>query len=509
MTKVLIIGAGPAGLTAAYELLKSGGYDVTVLEESKYFGGISRTVNANGYRMDIGGHRFFTKNDRVNDWWAGIFPAQGKPSKDDLMLQREAIVSPGGPDPETEDRVMLTRARHSQIYYKNALIDYPVSLNFGTLRKMGFSATLKACFTYLFSLVRKLPEDNLENFYINRFGRSLYSMFFEGYTEKVWGRRPREIPSEWGAQRVGGMSVFAVLRDVMGKLFRVKNRRIETSLIERFSYPKFGPGQLWTAAAEEIRTMGGTVLCDRRVTRVERDSNGNVCMVGCEDGFEFHCDILISSMAIKDLADALRDVPDDVRRVANGLPYRDFQTVGVLLPIEKFLLRNTGKKPTIGGITPDCWIYVQDTSVKVGRIQLFNNWSPYMVKDFDKSIWLGLEYFCDEGDPYWMMTDDEFIAFAVDELVKIGFIASADDVTATHREKVKKAYPAYFGAYSEFPVVRQFLDGISNLYCIGRNGQHRYNSMDYAMLTSFAAVDSIIDGNFDKTSVWAVNTHDE
>ena len=509
MTKVIIIGAGPAGLTAAYELLKFGEYDVTVLEGTKDFGGISKTVNAGGNRMDIGGHRFFSENNRVNDWWAGILPLQGKPSKDDIVLGRDTRISPGGPDPETDDRVMLTRERYSRIYYRNSLVDYPVSLNFNTFRSMGLLATLKACFSYLLSLVWRLPENNLENFYINRFGRSLYSMFFEGYTEKVWGRHPREITAEWGAQRVKGLSVFTVLKDVAGRLFRVKNRRVETSLIEWFGYPKFGPGQLWTVVAEEIRMMGGTILCEKRVVLVERDSNGNVCKVGCDGGEEFHCDILISSMPIKDLANALKDVPDDIRRVTNGLPYRDFQTVGVLLPIEKFLLRNAGKRLTIGGITPDCWIYVQDTSVKLGRIQLFNNWSPYLVKDFDRSVWLGLEYFCDEGDHYWMMTDDELAAFAVDELVKIGFITSSDDVMTTHRERVKKAYPAYFGTYSEFAIVRRFLDDIHNLYCIGRNGQHRYNSMDDSMLTAFAAVESISSGSFEKTSVWSVNAGGE
>ncbi|MCL2153661.1 MAG: hypothetical protein FWH57_12030, partial [Oscillospiraceae bacterium] len=464
--------------------------------------------------------RYFSRDNRVNEWWANIFPAQGKPSKDDAILGRDARISPGGPDPDSDDRVMLIRQRNSRIYYRNALFEYPVTLSWNTLRNMGLVSTLRACTSYLLALVRKLPEDNLENFYINRFGKSLYSMFFEGYTEKVWGRHPREITADWGTQRVRGLSILSVLKDVVTKLFRIKSKKVETSLIESFNYPKLGAGHLWTAVAEDIRKMGGVILTEKRVIQVERDECGNVHKVGvgngdsnCDDDAgnieEFNCDILISSMPIKDLISAMDDVPSDIRLVSDCLEYRDFQTVGVLLPIEKLLLRNTAKRPTIGGIAPDCWIYVQDMSVKLGRIQVFNNWSPYLVKDFETMVWLGLEYFCNEGDEYWMMSDDEFAAFAVGELLKIGFIASADDIISTRRERVRKAYPAYFGAYSDFGVVQRFLDGVPNLFCIGRNGQHRYNNMDHSMLTAFAAADSIRSGSFDKTAVWSVNTEDE
>ncbi|MCL2608781.1 MAG: NAD(P)/FAD-dependent oxidoreductase [Treponema sp.] len=509
MKKAVIIGAGPAGITAAYELLKSGKYEVTLLEESEVFGGISRTVNSGGNRMDIGGHRFFSKDRRVTDWWMLFLKPQGKPSRDDAMLGRSGRLAQDGADPETDDLVMLYRTRVSRIYYNNTFFDYPVSLNFNTIRNMGFFTTIRAGFSYLATLFRNLPDDNLENFYINRFGKILYSMFFEGYTEKLWGRHPREISAEWGTQRIKGLSIKTVLGDIFGKLFRVKNRKVETSLIEWFVYPKYGPGQLWTVVAEEIRRLGGSVLTGKKVVRIERNGNGKANKVVCDDGSEFACDELLCSMPVKDLVNAFQDVPDDASRIANGLPYRDFQTAGILVPIEKFLLRNKGKVPTVGEIAPDCWIYVQDASVKMGRIQVFNNWSPYMVKDFDKNVWIGLEYFCNEDDEHWQMPDSDYIKFVVNELIKIGVIASADDVLTAHRERVKKAYPAYFDTYTEFGTLRSFLDSVSNLYCIGRNGQHRYNNMDHSMVTAFEAVGNILSGKSSKDNVWNVNTEEE
>jgi protoporphyrinogen oxidase len=510
MRNAVIIGAGPAGLTSAYELLEqNAGYKVTVLEESEMFGGISRTVNAEGNRMDIGGHRFFSKDGRVMNWWAHMLASQGKPSKDELLLKRFRKYAPDGVDPETDDRVMLMRERVSRIYYRGAFFDYPVTLNWNTIRNMGIITTIRAGLSYMVTIIRKLPEDNLENFYINRFGKVLYSMFFEGYTEKVWGRHPRDISAEWGAQRVKGLSVRAVLKDIFGKLFHIKNRKIETTLIEQFYYPKYGPGQLWTVAADEARRLGGTILTGKSVVCIERDKDNRITKVVCADGSEFLCDVLISSMPVKDLIATMDNTPPDTKFIAEGLPYRDFQTVGVLLPVDKFLLRNEGKMPTVGGIAPDCWIYVQDTSVRLGRIQVFNNWSPYMVKDFENTVWIGLEYFCDEGDEYWLMSDDEYISFAEAELVKIGVIKSMTDVLFAHREKVKKAYPAYFDTYAEFPKLRLFLDSIPNLYCVGRNGQHRYNNMDHSMVTAFEAIGNIISGIKGKENIWNVNTEKE
>lgn len=261
MKKALIIGAGPAGLTAAYELLKKGkDVEVVVFEESDCFGGISRTVEYKGNRMDMGGHRFFSKIPEVNAWWDQMLPMQGAPSYDDTVLDREVPLQKNGPDPEKEDRVMLTRHRVSRILFDDKFYDYPVSLKMETLKNMGFITTMKVGFSYLASLVHKKPDDNLENFYINRFGRKLYSMFFEYYTENLWGRHPSEIDASWGAQRVKGLSITAILKDIFGKIFHKKNRKVETSLIEQFKYPKLGPGELWDVTAAEVEKLGGTII---------------------------------------------------------------------------------------------------------------------------------------------------------------------------------------------------------------------------------------------------------
>lgn len=268
MKKILIIGAGPAGLTAAYEILsKSKDYEVTVLEESSVFGGISRTVNYKGNRMDMGGHRFFSKVPEVNEWWQNLLPMQGSPSKDDIMLERKVPLAEGGPNPEKQDEVMLTRHRVSRILFDSKFYDYPVSLKKETLSNMGFLNTMKVGFSYLHSVFHKLPETNLENFYINRFGRKLYEMFFEYYTENLWGRHPSEIDASWGAQRVKGLSISAVLKDVFGKIFKKKNRKIETSLIEEFKYPKFGPGELWDVTAEKVKILGGVLSRKQKLSR--------------------------------------------------------------------------------------------------------------------------------------------------------------------------------------------------------------------------------------------------
>ena len=270
MKKALIIGAGPAGLTAAYELLsRSDDYEVVVLEESEKFGGISRTVEYNGNRMDMGGHRFFTKVPEVNAWWDKLLPRQGAPAMDDLMLDRAVTLSPGGPDPQQEDRVMLRRNRVSRIFFNRKFFDYPISLKPETFANMGLGTTIVAGFSYLKAMLFKREEKSLEDFYINRFGKKLYSMFFEHYTENLWGRHPSQIDPSWGAQRVKGVSVLAVLKNALDKKFGKKNRKVETSLIEEFSYPKLGPGQLWDVTAEEIRKKGGTLLTGARVVKIQ------------------------------------------------------------------------------------------------------------------------------------------------------------------------------------------------------------------------------------------------
>lgn len=504
MTKkhVVVIGAGPAGLTAAYELTKYPQFTVTVLEESAVAGGISRTVQTNGNRMDLGGHRFFSKDNRVMEWWFSVFAAQGKPSLDDEVLGRKSPLMPGGPDPKTQDTVFLIRKRISRIYYKHTFFDYPLSLSAKTLYNLGFFTLTQAGFSYLGSKLHKRPETSLENFYINRFGKKLYRMFFEGYTEKLWGRHPRDISADWGAQRVKGLSVTAVLKDLAQRVLHTKPRKKETSLIEEFYYPKYGPGQLWTAVADKIAQQGGTVRYNCPVTGFVRKGDRITAVEA--GGEKFPADIVISSMPLKDLVKGLPDVPPTVEQIAQGLPYRDFVTVGLL--VDKLALPNNTKIPTFQNNIPDCWIYVQDEGVKMGRIQIFNNWSPYMVQDVQHTVFVGLEYFCREGDDFWNLTDEQATKLAVKELKQIGLITDTTRVLASHRERVKKAYPAYFDTYRDIGALIQYLNQVENLYCVGRNGQHRYNNMDHSMATAFETVDAILHHPTDKSAIWNVNT---
>lgn len=504
----VIIGAGPAGLTAAYELLKNTDILPIIFEESDFIGGISRTAQYKGNRMDIGGHRFFSKIDRVNELWQELMPVQGKPSFDDIKTGTEKELAENGPDPEKEDKVLLIRNRVSRIYYLRKFFDYPISLKPETFINMGFTRTLKAGFGYIHSCFFKKEEDSLENFYINRFGRPLYEMFFEDYTEKLWGINPSKISADWGAQRVKGLSLTKAVLNVITKPFR-KDGKVETSLIEQFFYPKKGPGQLWETLAAEIEKKGGKILKNHRVVTLEKEC-GKISRIGVEHNGEikrYKADYFISTMPVKDLVTGMGDsVPEDVRKIAKELPYRDFITVGLL--VNRLKLENKTDRKTLGGIVPDCWIYIQERDVKIGRLQIFNNWSPYMAKDPENTVWVGLEYFCNEGDTLWNMSDGEFIDFACDELQKIGIIDKEDILDAT-RIKVKKAYPAYFGTYKDFGKVREYLDKIENLYCIGRNGMHRYNNMDHSMLTAMEAVDCIKNGNTDKSQIWNVNTEQE
>ncbi len=529
MKQVIVIGAGPAGLTAAYELLKRGGneYNVTVLEESYAIGGISRTVEHHGNRMDIGGHRFFSKDKRVREFWENLMPMQGALSYDDKVLGREKKLSENGPDPEKEDRVMLLRRRISRIYYMKKFFDYPISMKKQTFVNMGLEKTLRSGCSYMKSTVKKLPEVNLENFYINRFGKQLYSMFFEGYTEKLWGRHPREISAAWGAQRVKGLSILAILKDMAVKVAHVTPKKVETSLIEEFSYPKCGPGQLWETLAGEVEKLGGTICFGHAVKEVVlADEGRSVCRVlgivrpkeAFEDGvaeeeaavseFSLPADLVFSTMPVRDLVAGMKgEVPENVREVAAGLPYRDYVTVGLL--VDQLHLKNETDIPTLGNIVPDCWIYVQDTDVKLGRIQIYNNWSPYMVEDPEHRVWIGLEYFCDEGDDFWNMSREETIRLAIKELVKMGILSEECHVYDAHREKVKKAYPAYFDTYDRIGELEDYLKSFDNLFCLGRNGQHRYNNMDHSMVTAMEAVDNILSGISDQTNIWSVNTEKE
>jgi len=519
MSKIaLIIGAGPAGLTAAFEMLKQKSDCVpVVLEATDRIGGISCTIEHNGNRIDIGGHRFFSKSDVVMDWWAARMPLQGAPSSDDLLLHNQKPWAPGGPDPERSDRVMLIRERISRIFYLRKFFNYPISLKLETITNLGIFRTIWAGLGYVAAQIKKRKdESSLEDFLVNRFGVPLYRMFFEDYTEKVWGAHPRQISAAWGAQRIKGLSlskaVFAALKKLLpGRHDKdLRQKKTETSLIEQFFYPKLGPGQLWECVANDVRAMGGDIRMRHKVVAVHTENSRIVAVTAECEGVQtrIECDYCFSTMPIKDLVAAMQGDPvsSEVKRIACDLPYRDFMTVGVLA--KKLKIRNTTKLRTVGNIVPDTWIYIQERDVKLCRLQIFNNWSPYMVKDPQNTAWIGLEYMCSDQDEIWKMSDKDFTDFAVAELAKIDIVDPAD-ILDTCRIHIEKAYPAYFGTYSEFDTVKTFLDSIGNLFCIGRNGQHRYNNQDHSMLTAMQAVRCMNDPQVSRSTLWSINSEQE
>jgi len=512
----IIIGAGPAGLTAAHELLERSDIQPIVFEASGDIGGISKTVVYKGNRIDIGGHRFFSKSDRVMDWWQRMLPLQGQPSRDDRLLGRRVPVSDRehAPDPEQEDRVMLVRSRLSRILFDRKFFDYPITLNAGTLKNLGLRRLTRMGLAYL--KVRLFPVRDvrsLEDFFISRFGRELYATFFRDYTEKVWGVPCREIKPEWGAQRVKNLSVTKVLAHALRSLRSgngsIRQKDVETSLIGQFLYPKLGPGQLWEEVARRVTAGGGELHLGHEVVGLRR-CNGTVAAVEVVDratGRTRACagDFFFSTMPMQDLFRRLDGVDPECRRVADGLRYRDFISVGVL--VKRLRMRNGSGIRTLNGLIPDNWIYVQEPDVALGRLHVFNNWSPYLVQDPD-TVWLGLEYFCTEGDALWSRPDAEIARLAAEELVRLEVIEPGSVLDSTVI-RMPKAYPAYFGTYDELHVLREFADRIPNLFLIGRNGMHRYNNQDHSMLTAMQAVDHIVRGLASKGPIWDVNAGED
>jgi protoporphyrinogen oxidase len=564
--KAIIIGAGPAGLTAGLELLQRSGITPVILEASNEIGGISRTIKYKGNRMDIGGHRFFSKSDRVMQWWIDLMPpeleeggdtASGPRTEPEISYQgkRRVVAVParlpeepvlrgagpivletdtdetgpvGEPHPEghghtetlvaaapaNSDLVMLIRPRKSRIYYLRKFFDYPITLTATTLGNLGLVRTLRVGISYLKSQVTQIkPEKSLEDFLINRFGRQLYLTFFKSYTEKVWGTPCDEISAEWGAQRIKGLSLTTAVKHFVKKTFRAKaavgagdvaQKGTDTSLIERFMYPKFGPGQLWEHVADLIREKGGQIHLGWKVDRIHCDGVRVLSIDAVNAQGErqtFAGDYFFSTMPMRELVEAMdAPVPENVREVSRGLQYRDFITVGLLVDRLKV------KEPD-GGLLKDTWIYVQEPDVILGRLQIFNNWSPYLVADPTK-VWIGLEYFCYDTDDLWKMPDEDLKKFAIAEVAKIG-ILNAEDVSDGHVVRVPKTYPAYFGTYDRFDELRRFTDGFENLFLVGRNGMHKYNNQDHSMLTAMTAVDGIVAGHVDKAALWGINTEQE
>ena len=473
----IIIGAGPAGLTAAYELLDRTDIKPIIYEMTEDIGGISKTINYKGNRIDIGGHRFFSKSGRVMRWWQNILPSQ-----------------------------MLTRTRLSRIFFLRKLFDYPISLNLNTFSNLGFMRIIKIGLSYAKTRFSPIEHEvSLEDFFINRFGKELYLTFFKDYTEKVWGIPCNKIGHEWGRQRIKGLSISKALLHAVKK-----QKNTETSLIGQFLYPKLGPGQMWEQAAKIIKEKGGEIYLKYEVIGLKYHDNKIVEAVVREKTtnklITKTADYFFSTMPVKELIQSLQNgVPQEVQRVAQGLIYRDFITVGLLL--RKLKIKNKTGIKTINNIIPDNWIYIQERDVKLGRIQIFNNWSPYMVKD-ENTVWIGLEYFCNEGDELWNKSDEGFAKFAINELAKIDIIEKEDALDSIVI-RMPKTYPAYFGAYDQFHVIKNFTDKFENLFLIGRNGMHRYNNQDHSMLTAMTAVENIINNIKFKHNIWAVNTEDE
>lgn len=511
----IIIGAGPAGLTAAIEFQRSSSIHTIVVESTREIGGISRTVRYKGNRMDIGGHRFFSKSDRVMEWWLKMMPLQkstdGKGKLRYQGMERELPVSGAGADPCNEDLVMLVRQRKSRIYFMGRFFDYPVRLSARTLRNMGALRSVHCGLSYLRSvLLPQRKEDTLEDFLINRFGKQLYLMFFKSYTEKVWGVPCNQISAEWGAQRIKGLSLKGVAAHFFSRLSLKKRvndiaqKETETSLIEYFLYPKFGPGQLWEHVAEQVQTGGGEIHLGITVDRICLEGDRITAIEGVNEFGKrstFHGDYFISTMPVRDLIRAMGSAaPPEVKAVSEALVYRDFVTVGLLVS-------NLFMKEKDGSPIRDNWIYIQEPGVTVGRLQIFNNWSPHLVADAGK-VWIGLEYFCNETDAIWNLSDQEMTRLAIKEAEQIG-ILSAADVEDSHVVRVPKSYPAYFGSYSRFNVVRDFTDSLENLFLVGRNGMHKYNNQDHSMLTAITAVENIVNEVKAKENIWAINTEME
>ncbi|MCZ7536533.1 MAG: NAD(P)/FAD-dependent oxidoreductase [Acidimicrobiia bacterium] len=465
---VVVIGAGPAGLTAAYELGKAG-HASTILEADDIVGGISRTVERDGWRFDIGGHRFFTKVKPVDDLWFEILGADE----------------------------FLSRPRMSRIFYKGKLYDYPL-VPMNALRNLGPVEAVRCVLSYLWVRVR--PPKNrhtLEGFIVSRFGWRLYQHFFKTYNEKVWGVPPSEISADWGAQRIKNLSLMRAATEALTpRWIRARRGREKqvTSLIEEFNYPKYGPGQMWEKAAEIVTGQGSTLLMQSPVVGVHHSSGLAHSVTARVEGEErtFGCTDVVSSMPFGQLIEAMDPpAPAEVLRAARALAHRDFITVALVVP-EEFSF-------------PDNWIYIHDPGVEVGRIQNFGSWSPYLVKD--GRTCLGLEFFVNEGDSTWTKSDDELIAQATREVTQLGLV-EAGKVEAGYVVRIPKAYPVYDDAYQvNVEVLRAWIaENVPNVFPVGRNGMHKYNNQDHSMLTAMLSVENIMGAHHD---VWAVNVEAE
>ncbi|MDO6433062.1 NAD(P)/FAD-dependent oxidoreductase [Flavitalea sp. BT771] len=516
MKKAIIIGAGPAGLTAAYELLKRTDILPIILEKSGDIGGISRTIDYKGNRMDMGPHRFFSKSDRVMEWWLNMMPLQeGADKTFTISYQNKSrSIAPGITTATDPDKRMLVIQRLTRIYFLRKFFAYPIQLSIDTLKILGFLRTIKILFSFLVARLFPRKAVSLADFIINQFGKELYILFFKDYTEKVWGVPCQDISAEWGAQRIKGVSLSKAIAQAVKSMRKGKSSDLgqkgrETSLIEQFLYPKYGPGSLWEEVARQVQDMGGKVYLHQQVQDIYTVNN-EVCSIHTLDTQTGECrlfegDYFFSSMPVKELIAGMGEkVPLNVQEVASGLQYRDFINVGILLK----RMSAPGKDGKYEKIElKDNWIYIQERDVKVGRLMIYNNWGGGMIKD-PNTVWIGMEYFCNKADDFWALNDSTIQQHAIAELEKMGLACVEDVLDATVR-RMEKTYPAYFGTYTRFSEIREFVDKYENLFLVGRNGMHKYNNADHSMLTAMVAVDNICAGALSKDNLWAINTEQE
>jgi protoporphyrinogen oxidase len=506
----LIIGAGPAGLTVALELLKRTDIHPIIIEKESVVGGLSRTVHHKGNRMDIGGHRFFSKSDEIMKWWTEILPIL-KEDRDISDLYKEKNLRLAKKNiPSKQKNVFLIRKRLSRIFYRKKLYSYPISLSFSTIKNLGFVQLIMIMYSYFLAfLFPKKPEKTLEDFLINKFGRHLYITFFKEYTEKVWGVPCSKISSEWGEQRIKGLSITTLFWHQIKKLFsfssspHITQKQTQTSLIERFLYPPFGPGQLWEKVKKEIFHKGGDILFLQEIQLLHTHNN-HITSITIKDKKTkkektFSLDYLFSSAPLPEFIEKIQNVPKKIKTLSKDLQYRDFITIGILC--KKFTLPEKHNVKI-----KDNWIYIQEPNIKMGRIQIFNNWSPFLVKNPEKYTWIGLEYFTQKNDSFWSMSDKHLFEFAKKELSEMNMVQGRD-ILDKKIVRVEKAYPSYFGkGYENFETLRKFLLSLENFYPIGRNGMHRYNNQDHSMLSAIYSVDHILHNKPSKEEIWSINT---
>jgi protoporphyrinogen oxidase len=503
----VIAGAGPAGLTCALELLRKTSYIPIIIEKDSQVGGISKTVIHNKNHLDIGGHRFFSKSDRVLRWWNEVLPFESAAAGTYLTYQGKThkVSVPRYKNSNPHKRMML-RNRKSRIYYNREFYDYPITLRLDTFTKLGIIKSCKIVAEYMWALIFPIqPEITLEEFYINRFGKELYKTFFKSYTEKIWGKQCSELSAEWGKQRVKGVSLMEVVKHFFFKKLNIRQNRktVKTSLMDNFLYPVYGPGQLWEEVARMIKDRGGKIILQAEVSGITVSDKKVQTVHYRRDGKEhdIQADYFFSTMPVQQLVMSVRgDLPDVVvSNIAVDLEYRDFITVGLLA--EHLKLESKGE------IVKDNWIYIHEPHVECARIQFFNNWSEKMVSN-PQNHWIGVEYIVSKEGSLWNKSNEEIKEQAIYELEYMGII-SRDHIIDHHVERIEKAYPVYAGSYADFSRVKEYVNSIDNLFLIGRNGMHRYNNQDHSMLTAMAAVDMIAEGKIDKKAIWDINTDDE